>query len=746
MTLSTQSVALPSADLSIGDLWPIYLRRKKMFYITLAVVLLLAGVYCALATRRYEAKGTIEVEKETSEGLELSNVFSGQVLTPDAMTTALDLQTEADVLKSDTLALDVMQQLNLGGTWDFERPGHVAQILDLMHVHLVPAKADELSKRARNLGIFHHNLVVKLTPGTRLIDVSYRSTDAVLSAKVVNQLISDLIDFNLRKRSIANSHASEWLSGQLADLRTESENSQAKVVQLQQQMGVFSLGDTDSTGKEQVYSPVLDQVQQATSALFAAKSNTILKAAVYQVAKNGNPELISGLLGDSVGSVSSGISNSLAVIQNLREQEATLSQDIAQSAAKFGPNYPPLSEKRAALAGLQRSIADEDARIGARAKNDYEVAVSTENNTRAVFNRTQQQANSLNNKTIEYVIAQNEANQTRNLYEDLTKRLREAGLVEGLRSSNIATVDPGRTPSAPSSPNVPLIMAAALGGGLFLAGASSLFADVIDRRVQTIDEVEDGQLPLLGVVPHLKMKQVGFSLTDATWSRSAFHQAMRGLRTSLMNNDVLPPPRVILVTSALAEEGKSTVATGLSITMAQQGRRVLLVEADLYRPRLNDLLEVAERGGLNLVLREEEPNITENLTLPLPLTLPNLKVLQAGKSASDSADLLDSPRMTSLLRACRDNFDVIILDGPPLLPVTDAVSLSMLVDTTVLVARLGKTPRVALERAVNKVRMHKRKCDIRVVLNAVKTGSYAFYSYYGIDSVVLPGEDRHANA
>jgi succinoglycan biosynthesis transport protein ExoP len=740
------TMPLPAADLSISDLWPIYHRRKRVFYAIFGAVVLLVALYCAIAVRRYTATGSIEVQNESLGGMELSDVFNGQELTTDAMTTGLDLETQANILKSDSLALRVIRELNLENSPDFQRVGYVSQALNMLSFGRIQPVDSQAAREARALHIFSRNLKIKTESGTRIINISYRSMDSALSGQVVNHLIQALIEFNLQTRSASGMQASEWLSGQLGDLRKQSEGLQSKVVQLQQEMGVFSLGDTDATGKQQIYSTVLDQVQQATAALTAAQSNRILKGALYQVVKSGNPELISGLTGNAITGSSSAMSNSLVVIQTLREQEASLTQDIAHDAAKFGDNYPPLNEKRAALAGLDRSISDEDARIAARAKSDYDIAVAAEQNTRNLFEQTRQRADQLNNKAIEFTIARKEADETRSLYEDLTKRLREAGLVQGLRSSNIATIDPGRMPAKPSSPNILLLMAAAVGAGLFLGSSSALFLDIVDRRVQTVDEIERGHLPLIGVVPHLRSKRGGYSLADVSASHSAFHQAMRSLRASLMTSNVLKPPRVVLISSALPGEGKTTIAKGLSVALAQQGRKVLLIEADLYRPRMNADLGLEDLGGLSLVLRQDASNPEDMMVTPLPVSLPGLRILEAGNSAADSIDLLESDRMSAVVQACREKFDVIVIDGPPILPVTDAVSLSMLADTTILVARMGRTPQISLRRAANRLNMHKRQSDVRVALNAVKTGSYAFHDYYGSKNIRLSKEGHRASA
>jgi capsular exopolysaccharide synthesis family protein len=221
---------------------------------------------------------------------------------------------------------------------------------------------------------------------------------------------------------------------------------------------------------------------------------------------------------------------------------------------------------------------------------------------------------------------------------------------------------------------------------------------------------------------------------------------MRSLRASLMTSNVLKPPRVVLISSALPGEGKTTIAKGLSVALAQQGRKVLLIEADLYRPRMNADLGLEDLGGLSLVLRQDASNPEDMMVTPLPVSLPGLRILEAGNSAADSIDLLESDRMSAVVQACREKFDVIVIDGPPILPVTDAVSLSMLADTTILVARMGRTPQISLRRAANRLNMHKRQSDVRVALNAVKTGSYAFHDYYGSKNIRLSKEGHRASA
>src|SRR6202034_2154256 len=229
-------------------------------------------------------------------------------------------------------------------------------------------------------------LTVKPVAGTRLIDVAYLSPDPQLAATVVNHLLQGLIEKGHQARYDATMQASSWLSGQLGELRARTQELQAKVVKLQQESGVFALGEVDREGRDQVYSPTLEKLQMATQAEAQAQSNRILKGAINGMVKGGNLELISGLAGNSLaGGPSSGLGTSLNLIQNLRLQEAPLQGQLQEVSAKFGPAYPKLAEMQGNLNAMQKAILAEVDRVAKRAQNDFTVAQQTEEKTRRDF-------------------------------------------------------------------------------------------------------------------------------------------------------------------------------------------------------------------------------------------------------------------------------------------------------------------------------------------------------------------------
>jgi len=721
----------------------------------------LVALVCIFSTRRYQASGQLQVQKEAMDGLGLSSMLGGAGGVTDALDGNISIQTQATILQSDTLALRVIKDLNLESTEDFKprfNPISWATGLLAPAGPRDPAHAsleDSPGRRTHASLVFSRNLQVRPISGTRLIEITYSNPDPKIAAAVVNHLIQALTDFSFQTRYNATSQASEWLGGQLSDLRKQSEDLQAKLVKLQRDSGVFTLGGgSEADGKGQggtgIYSSVLDRLQQSTASLTQAESNRILKGAVYQAAKSGDAELISGLAGSaSLTGASSGLGNSLSLIQSLRLQQATMQGQLDELSAKFGPAYPKLDEIRGNLGAIDQAIKSEVGRVAGRAKNDYEVALTIESSLRTIFNQEKMQADSLNDKAIEYVIVRQEAEQSRSLYETLLSHLKEAGVLAGLQSSNITIVDPARVPSKPAKPNVPLYLAASIAVGLFFGCGGAFLVDLRDNKIHDLRELESqtGHMPL-GILPYYVLKG-GPSNAGSRISRlpalssapgnlialdephSPYVEALRALRTSLLLSRGGAPPKVVLVTSSIASEGKSTLSLNLAVLLAQHGKKVLLVDADLRRPTLHKTLNVTTHFGLSSLLAGQDGMDTLPGLVPIE-SVPALRVLFAGPVPPYPSELLGSAQMRTSLEAWREQFDFILLDGAPVLPVTDSVILSELADATLLVARFKMTERQSLERSYRLLEPQAgHEQSIGIVLNAVERTGSSYYDYYG---------------
>jgi polysaccharide biosynthesis transport protein len=731
---------LPDREPTLRDLLKIFHRRKRAVIGTALVVFLLAVCACVFTTRRYTASSVIQLEKSSSDSLGLDSLM-GAVSggTSDALSVNIDLQTQANILQSEGLALKVIKVLNLERNEDFK--GHfnpVGWVVGLVSPHgpTDPVNAsleDSPGRRGSVIKAFQANLKVKVTAGTRLLEVSYTNRNPKVAAAVVNQLVQALIDYTFQTKFNATNQVSHWLEGQLGDLRKQSEQLQSRVVALQQGSGIFGIGGTDPQGKPVIYSPALDRLQQSTAQLSQAQMNRVLKASVAQVVKTGNAELISQLSGTSLANSSGqGVTTSLALIQNLRLQEATLQAQIEQDSSQFGASYPKLVEEKASMKGIQRSLQDEITRTAERSQNDLEVATKAEQGALAAYKSDRIAAEKLNDKSIEYAILSKEADQSQELYQDLLKRLKEAGILEGLHSSNVTVVDAATTPARPSKPQVPLYLALGIGLGIFLGCCAALLVDAIDNKIQGAEEIDALQIPLLGIAPQMEMRKNGPRgiLLDSRTADAAFGESVRRLRSGLLISRSGTPPQVLLVASASPGEGKSTLALNLAVSLSQFEKKVLLVEADMRRPVLRRRLELEGKDGLSSLLSDQG---APSGILQVPNN-PNLYLLPGGPTPPYPAELLGSQRMHTLMAEWRAEYDFIVVDSPPVLPVTDSQLLEELADATVLLARVGYTTRAALERAYKLLLMHRKdpaRPAIGVLLNFVERRSSAYYGYYG---------------
>ena len=756
--------------LTLGDLRHICRRRRRVIVSCVAICFGIAVLACLLSTRRYQAIGEIQVQKESADTLGLDNLMGGAEAASDALDASITLQTQANLLESDTLALKAIEDLGLERTADFQPRSEALGWISAWVTPDGPAEAKGVSleqsprRRTRALRIFSSHLTVKVVSGTRLIEIRFLNADPKLAAAVVNELMKGLVEYTFQTRFTATNEASAWLTGQLSDLKKQAEVLQGRVIALQRQSGVVSLGVQDAQGRDQAYSVVVDRLQQATAGLSQATSNRILKGAVDKIVQSGDAELISGLSANGIASGSPTMTTSLGLIQTLRLQEASLQGQIALDEAKYGPSYPRLEEAKANLGGIDRALHAEVHRVAARSSNDYAVARRAEEESRREFTQEKREADRLNDKAIEYAIVRQEAEESRGLYEDLLKRLKEAGVLQGLRSSNITVVDPGRTPSRPKQPNVPLYLGLSLGAGLFLGACGALVMDSVDDKIQSVEEIErDLKMVPLGILPHLgepqwygRYRRVPTLLRRSQPAgaerlaifehpNSPYTEALRALRTALLLAKSSMPPQLLLVTSSVAGEGKSVLSANLAAVLAQWGKQVLLVDADLRKPTLANRMGLHSSIGLSQFLTDD--HLLEDI-VELP-ALPKLHLLTSGPIPPYPAELLGSPRMEEALARWRESYDFIVLDSPPVLLVTDPVVLASLADATLLVARYGLTNRLSLARSHLTIREQSTQDRIGIVLNGVSQGSSFHYGYYGYSGATpYPGlkKGHHADS
>ncbi len=685
-------------ELTLRDLLQVFRRRRLLIYGAVCGAFLLGVLACVFTTRRYVATGTIQVQKESSEGLNRETLTGAAPLSSDALEDDITIQTQARILQSNELALRTIYALKLEDTDEFALKSGLRLWWQTPKSHSIDAAreqtnhGDTLQQQAQALTIFRKNLAVEAIGGTRIIEIKYLNRDPKLAASVVNRLVQELVAYNFETGYQATQVASEALGKQLVDLRSESEKLQAEVAQMQRQSGIYSIGTTDAQGRQQAYSAVLEQFQRASVTLSETEQTRILKEAIYDAAKSGDAEMLSSLAGNTAtGAASSGIMNSLTTIQNLRSQEATLQGQLDQLKVKFDVGYPKMAELQANIDSLENSVHQEVKRIAKRAENDYSVANRTYYNAKKNYDEQKVQADALNDRATQYMITHQEADESRSLYEDLLKRLKEAGILQGLKSNTIAVVDQALIPTIAKQPNVPLYLAAGLGLGLFVGGFCAIVTDLLDDSIWDEESIEQMGCPVIGMVPTYQKR----GRVDATNNPpSRYGDGIRNLRLHLMRPTMGTAIKVILVTCATPDENKDELCGDLASSFAQAGKKVLLIESDRSYPAFSGNGGPPVDGPSDiLTTKDVHKSVAKHPRVP------GLFVLACDSSVHNPSALLDLQLMQQCLEEWRTAFDFIVINAPPVIRFGDARFLSEMADVTVQLARYRSATRTSLKRA-----------------------------------------------
>src|SRR5450631_3152268 len=713
---------LPSQESMLREYMRVLIKRKWM------VISVVVGIFMAVAiaslrqTPVYEAVGRIAINKADSNLISFKD--SGSVA--DYYDQS-DLDTEVRILQSDLMALQVIRQLNLdkrpefGGHSDQKQPNLVAD----------PLQADS-NRTSALLGAFRVNLHVTLSPNTRIIEIHYNSTDPRLAASAVNTLAATYVEQNFKTKFESTMQASDWLSKQLVDLQMKVETSQEKLVRYQKEHEIVG---TDE--KQNITTEKLDELNKEMT---QAEFDRMQKEAVYRQTQSNDPDVVAAAIISETGG--GGLGAGSGLLDKLREQQASLGIQVAELSTQFGPSYPKIAQLNNQLKEIDRQLQSETNKAVDHLKGRYLAALQRESMLRESFEKQKQEANKLNESAIEYSILKRDLDSNRTLYEGLLGKLKEAGVTAGLRSNNFRIIDAARVPTSPSEPNIPRNLSFALVLGVISGIGLAFLLENMDNTVRTPEQAQSiSGLPSLGMIPlgsksanhrsngkRLALtasKEVVETVTQVR-PQSQMAESYRALRTSLLLSNLGAPPKVIMVTSARPQEGKTTTSINCAVVLAQKGARVLLIDADLRRPSIHKTLGMAPHSGLSNVL-------TGSATLEKAITqtsiLPDLYVLTAGTPPPNPAELLASSYMRDVLAQLREQYDHIVIDTPPSLSVTDAVVLSPRADAVVLVIRAGQTTKQALRRSRDLLTQVNAKV-VGVLLNAVDLSSPDYYYYY----------------
>jgi capsular exopolysaccharide synthesis family protein len=718
------------------DYWRVLVKRGWVILCVLMIALAAAVIISLRMTPLYRAAGEITIDKENPNPLGLKENGSASVSDPDDL--SVDLATQARILKSNSLALLAVRKL--------QSAGQLAVSLDTSGTQsgslAGPVQPDQL-KQDRLVRTFKTGLQVAAIPETRIVQIAYVSPDPHAAANAVNAVIAAYIEQNLTTHFETTTQAADWLTKQIADLQIKTEISEQKLVRYQRDHGIVG---TDE--KQNIITSKLDDLNKS---LTEAEADRIQKQAIYELTKSGDPEAVSAVSQDGF-------------LQSLHAQRAGLENELAQANVQLGPAYPRVVELKNRIQQINQTIDTQLRQTLGKIHNDYVGAGGRERILRQAFEQQKEQAGQLNQNAIEYNLLKRDADSNRRIYDSLTQKLKEAGLSAGLRSTNVHVVDPANVPPTPFTPDVPRNLGIGLLIGLTGGIAVAFVLEGLDTTVRTPDQAEATSfLSSLAIIPLRSIGRLGgygvynsgrlaaglkngndreeTGVLAYTRPNSQIAEAYRGLRTSVLLSLPDAPPKIILITSPLPQDGKSTTSIGTAIVMAQEGRRVLLVDADLRHPSICKTLGINSRAGLTTILAGYQT--PESVILPSP-RLQNLFVLPAGPTSPCPSELLSSEHMKRLLVQWRGMFDHVIIDSPPVLAVTDAVRLSIEADAVLMVIRSSQTSKAALRRA--SIVLAQVKANVLgIVINGLDLNSadrhYYYYSNAKYGNVYYGGDD-----
>ena len=711
------------------EIWELIKKRRMLIYYFAGFVLLAALIRVQLQTPMFMARGTLLIEKENR-----NQMFNNQYYYENDWANEY-LNTQIRVLTSRSLAKKVINELErLPGQ---ESSGAAAPQGSLQQILRGGSQAvDSDQKVDMAASAFLGGLGVVNIKDTRLLNVTYVSADPRQAARSINTLFDKFIEFNLEMKNESSRQASEFLTVQIEDMRRSLNQKEQELQEYGKRKELYYVQGQDST--------VVQKLSDLNSAYTAAQIERVNREAIYRELK-----------GKSFENYSDVRSNPL--IQGLKQEYSTRESEIKKKSQIFQDSYPEMQRLRSQQEGLQKRIDTETADLARKSLNqaeaEYQAALKKETYLVEMLNQQKGSVVSSNANAIYYNSLKIEVQNMTSLLDFLTRKQKESMLtsrLDGLQTSNIKIVDRAEVPAGPFSPNkqrtLLLALMLGIGGGIFL-----IFAlNYLDNTVKSPEEVEKLlHIPALGFIPAIGAK-AGQSYYNHYYSdrkkqqneqrlktiemvnlkepESTFAEHYRNIRTSLLLSTPDAPPKVFVITSALPQEGKTVTDINLAIAFTQLGKKVLILDCDLRRPRIHKIFRIKNTAGITSFLVGRSR--IEDVIYRFPGE-PNLHVIPSGPIPPNPVELIISKAMKEMMAGLRQHYDFIFIDAPPLMGIQDAILLGEHADGVLLVAWGGKTPRKVIEKARNEIEKFNIKL-LGLILNKVnlRRFAYAYASYH----------------
>jgi succinoglycan biosynthesis transport protein ExoP len=757
---------------SLREYWRV-IRRHLTLIVTIAVCsLLVVGIAVFVATPTYTATAVILIEPQPPQVLDMK-----QLTVESPGSDEHDYyKTQYALLQSESLAAQVIKGLGLesnplfddsnrpkglvGGIWsEFKSWASGPFSGNLGDGRADPPEIYGVS--AALVNDYLHALSIQPEFGTRLVKISFSTVNPRLSALVANAHAKAYVSQGMELRAKASQAAQQFLERKLVELKDRVEKSEAALNSYRHDKGIVEFS---TEGKNEI---LLKRLEDLNNALTRAETKRIALESQADLINRGDYESLPGVV-------------SSPMVQALKPQLATLEAQYASMSSRYTLEYRPLVALKAKLDDTRARLNETVAEIVRSVKLEYQAAVAREKELQQEVAQEKARALALNDASLKDAILARDVDTNRQLYESVLKRMKEMGVAAEVRATNVSVVDNAIPPAFPSSPRKGLAILLSAVLGLTGALGAAFFIEYLDDTFKTPEEIERYlRLPMLAFVPDMSRLQngkrrAGLEAAEAgrpaadlpavrpavpppeklkrdgmrqRWALAMAREAYRTIRSQVLLSRAGEPPKAVLITSAVAGEGKSITAVNTAITFAHRGRRVILVDADLRRARCHELLRCSGPLGLSEVLTGQT-GLDDVIT---GTGVTNLFFISAGAVPPDPPELLGSARMREVVAELGTRYDHIIIDSAPVMPVSDSVVLSRHVDGVIVIAGRA-TSRQLVKRACLRIGDAGAKI-LGLVLNQVgfyhasyyPHNGYHHYSYYSDrKSARDNGADDHA--
>lgn len=710
---------------SAGALWNAVRKHWVMIAIVSTAVAFAFAFYTLGQTKIYEAEATLLFDPQPPRPL--GNQVQGVVdVGGEYWNNKEYYKTQIWVIQSQRVASQVVSELGLNKDRAFIE-------------NLKPGSSSNGSEVALNdaAKILRARLSVETVRDSRLAVVRYQDADPSRAQRILTALIDTYAQNNLDDAQAAMNSAAEWLGGQIDSLKGQLESSEMALHDYKKQKNILSVSMDDQSnmlrGEMQQLNGALTSVQTRCQEI-SARRKELRKINPAEPSNIPSTELLSSPL-----------------LQQLRGQylDAASARQVLLASGK-GEEHPQVTAAQAKIDAARNALMAEVQNVQRAIDHEYNVATSEMGGLQGLLEGAKQRALDLNLLEIEYNRLRRSKDNNEKLFGVVTERSKENDLTRMLRINNIRVADRPLLPKRPVSPNVPLNIASGIAVGLALGLAAAIGREQMDRSIKTPDDVErELGLTFLGLLPSVQGADAGPTYGKRSRRKrsvdpdalpvtapelivherptSGVAEAARALRTNILFMSPDRQFRTLLVTSAAPSEGKTTVACCIAIAMAQAGRKVALFDCDMRRPRVHRVFGKTNDVGITTALIEPD-SIDEIIR---PTQIPNLSIVTTGPLPPNPAEILHSEAFHKLLRTLSERFDHVVIDSPPVAPVTDAAILSTRVDATILVVRAFQTSKELARRAVRSLRDVGIR-NVGTVLNAVdfERREYGYYQYY----------------